>query len=184
MQKILKKFIVLLGCLLSLSACGDGTTSWQEQVKLLDGRVIVVTQKRLLQQGQLTRDAWLTINLPEFSSKPIEWHEALEPLVLNVFAGRLYLVTIPSTKREFVRYGSPLPTYIGYVWNDGVWRRINFSEIPQEIYDTNMLVTWTPQDLHGLMLLARKNSRELNGSDLIHRDLKRINPSTNLGQNG
>jgi len=70
MPKLFFKFMFLMGCLMSINACSGNTTTWDEEVKLLDGRIIVVTQKRLM-QGLLTRDAWLTINLPQISQEPI-----------------------------------------------------------------------------------------------------------------
>ena len=71
---------------------GPGYVEWQEEVKLNDGRVIVVTQKKKCSEGYtgqnwatcIAREAWVTINLPEFSDKPIVWHEHLKANVVNV----------------------------------------------------------------------------------------------------
>jgi hypothetical protein len=48
-----------------LGGCSDNTITWQEEVKLLDGRVITVTQKRRIQES-IEREAWLTFKLPDF----------------------------------------------------------------------------------------------------------------------
>ena len=40
------KLLIILQCGVSLTSCADNKVSWQEEVKLLDGRVIVVHQER------------------------------------------------------------------------------------------------------------------------------------------
>jgi len=140
---------------MSINACSGNTTTWDEEVKLLDGRIIVVTQKRLM-QGLLTRDAWLTINLPQISQEPIVWHESLDPMVVNLFNGSLYVVGMPPTEREFHRYGKPVPSYIGFRWTGKGWQRIPFNEIPEAIYDANMLVNDLPPKLPKLLTLDEK----------------------------
>jgi hypothetical protein len=140
----------LLGCCMmaSLSACARASTvKWKEDVRLLDGRVIVVTQEKRCEGGDykaktnatcLAREAWVTIRLPEFSSKEIVWHESLDPMVINVYEGRLYIVGSPPTGVEFRKYGATNPPYFGFVWDTQAWQRIPFSNIPQAVYDGNM----------------------------------------------
>ena len=161
---------------MSLNACSGDTQSWDEEVKLLDGRVIVVTQKRLLQNGLLTRDAWLTMKLPEFSAEAIAWHEALRPMILNVFNGKLYIVAYPPTTRENDRYGNPKSPYIGYLWNGSAWERIEFLDIPESIYDANLLIR-IPDRYIRLMTLDQKNSKSMNNSIELPKRLKRIDPT-------
>jgi hypothetical protein len=145
----------LLGCcmLLSLSACAE-TLKWKEDVRMLDGRVIVVTQEKRCGGGDykaktdatcLAREAWVTINLPEISNKEIVWHESLDPMSINVYEGKLYIVGRPPTSFEFRKYGAVNPPYIGFVWSGGDWQRIPFSSIPKAIYDGNMLIESIPK---------------------------------------
>ena len=84
----------------ALAACSK-TVEWNEEVKLNDGRVIVVTQKRRCEGGDynaktgascVARESWLTLKLPEFSDKDIVWHESLKPMVVNIHLRRLYVV--------------------------------------------------------------------------------------------
>lgn len=74
------------------------TVVWDEEVRLLDGRVIVATQKRRCEGGDYqapskasctARESWLNLRLPEFSDSEIVWHESLKPMVLNVPGGQL-----------------------------------------------------------------------------------------------
>src|SRR5271156_2486460 len=100
MQRAYKVLLAVCGLisggLLSLTACGGpDSITWQEEVKLNDGRVIVVTQKKRCEGAYtggnyascITREAWLTIALPEFSSQPMVWHESLDPMVVNIDGG-------------------------------------------------------------------------------------------------
>src|SRR5438045_908977 len=123
---------------------------WQEEVRLSDGRIIVATQKKSCQRpvqtnnsfGCIDRESWLTVSLPEFSSVPITWHEYLHPRVINVHKEHLYVIGEAPTSQEARLYGiyaQPISPYIGFVWENGLWKRISFEKIPAEIYSTNML---------------------------------------------
>lgn len=176
-------FCVLPGCAGSLT--GPEYKTWQEEVKLSDGRVIVVTQKKRCQGAYtggnyascIAREAWLTINLPEFSTQEIVWHEKLSPRVVNIYKRRLYIVGFPPTGYEFDLYGKPQPPYIGFVFENGQWKRIPFEAIPEEIYDSNMLLGAFPPDGITFLTLAQKESREINGRPTIGKHHKRIDPA-------
>lgn len=169
---------------LQLAACSN-TVQWDEEVKLNDGRVIVVTQKKRCEGGDysasvnascLAREAWLTIRLPEFSDKAIVWHERLDPMVVNVHQGQLYVVGDPPTTLEFRAYGASNPPYVGFVWRDGAWKRIPFIEIPEAIYDRNMLIESIPKNTKGFLSLERKLSEAENGDARYPRSVRRIDP--------
>jgi len=171
-----RKFILLvtiLGCLMNLAACSPYVT-WKEEVKLNDGRVIVVEQKKRA-EGDIAREAWLTIDLPEFSAQPIIWHQNLEPFVVNIDDGRLYVVGFPPTGLEIEQYGNQAPPFIGFVWENGKWNRIPFNKIPEAIYDTNMLLEGLPPKGTTFLTLKKKSSPEMNG-DVRLQYLWRLNP--------
>ncbi len=127
----------MLASVSMIGGCGSNTITWQEEVKLLDGRIITVTQKRRIVEN-IEREAWLIFKLPEFSDKEIVWHENLDTMVLNVYQNKLYVVGTPGTIIEYNQYGRPEPFYIGYRYDNGQWVRIPFNEIPVAIYDANM----------------------------------------------
>ena len=158
------------------------TASWKEEVKLLDGRVITITQKRRYESvytgqdyGSVVREAWLTFQLPEFSNKDIIWHENLEPQVLNFHNGGLYVVGVAPTGLEFDQYGKPRPPYIGFRYQAGKWLRIPFAEIPEAIYDTNLWIENVPPNKSGHVSFADK-AAEMQDPELS-RHYKRIDPS-------
>jgi hypothetical protein len=83
MRKQFCQLVIVLGILMNLTACSN-TFSWDEEVKLLDGRIITVQQKRRFDDSRMPREAWLSFKLQEFGNKEILWHEALATMVLNV----------------------------------------------------------------------------------------------------
>jgi hypothetical protein len=137
MRKQFCQLVIVLGILMKLTACSN-TSSWDEEVKLLDGRIITVQQKRRFDDSRMPREAWLSFKLQEFGNKEILWHEALATMVLNVHQGKLYVVGIPHGILEYRQYGSPEPYYIGFRYDNGQFVRIPFNEIPEAIYDANM----------------------------------------------
>lgn len=163
---MLKKIILFAAtlCLINLAACSPYTT-WDEEVKLNDGRVIVVEQKRRM-EGIFVRETILRIKLPEFSAPPIVWDEMLFPLILNVDGGKLYIVGQPPTGRETDFYNCPEHGYVGFIWDtdNAKWKRIPFNQIPERIYDSNLLFEKSvPPDGITFLSLARKNASDLNG---------------------
>jgi hypothetical protein len=156
-----------------MEGCSGNTGTWQEEVKLLDGRVITVTQKRRY-EGRVPREHWLTFKLQEFGDQDISWHENLRPQVLNVYQGKLYVVGMPFTGQEFRMYGNPDPSYLGYRYEAGEWQRIPFDEIPLAIYDTNLLIANAPPNGAKFVTFAIK-AEEMKDETLIGPHT-RINP--------
>jgi hypothetical protein len=188
LRKIIR-FVCLAGGLMSFSACSTAPdfVIWQEEVRLNDGRVVVVTQKRKCEGAYtggnyaycIAREAWLTINLPQFSAQEIVWHEHLQPMILNIYEGKLFVVGTPPSEQEFHLYGSERPPYFGFVWDGGNWKRIPFKEIPEQIYDSNLLMNGVGIPPSGMTYLPldKKESREMNGDLTLGKEYKRIDPS-------
>ncbi len=190
MLKPVMCLIYLLGMVLFLSGCASAGTSrthfvsWQEEVKLNDGRVIVATQKRLCERaytGQevvncIERESWITVSLPEFSKQPIVWNQRLMPHILNIHNGKLYVVGWPPTQFEFKFYGSPRPPYVGYRFDGESWVRIPFKEIPLPIYDTNLVVD-IGSFKSKLLTLTLKATTGFNGDPNISREQIKIDPN-------
>jgi hypothetical protein len=186
---------LLLICTLLVSGCAtalpqhDNFKEWLEEVKLNDGRVIVVTQKKRCEGAYtggnyapcIAREAWLTINLPEFSDKPIIWHENLSPRVVNTHGGRLFVVGAFPTRREYKLYGEPQPPYISFVWKEDSWQRIPFEAVPESIYDVNMLMEGIPPKGITFLSITKKESSEVNGDRRIRKSQRRLDPSRKWG---
>ena len=108
------------------------------------------------------------------------WTENLSPLVLNIHEKKLYVIGEPPTGREFRLYNKPQPPYIGFVFENGQFKRIPFESIPKEIYDINMLIEAIPPSKIDYLNLAKKENITnaiLDGNPPAIRELnKRIDP--------
>ena len=176
MFKKIVQLIVISGCLMNLDACSFSPfVTWKEEVKLNDGRIIVVEQKKH-DIGGIAREAWLTINLPEFSAQPIVWHENLDPLIVNIDGGQLYVVGFPPTPVEGRKYDCPQPPYVGFVWENLAWKRIPFEKIPERIYQVNMLADSFPPKGIDFLTVQRKTGEDLGRRATLPPGLKRIDP--------
>ena len=175
--------LLIIGCASASPKQGE-FREWQEEVKLNDGRVIVVTQKKRCEGAYtgneyapcIAREAWLTINLFEFSAQPTMWHENLSPRVVNIHNGQLFVVGAFPTQREFKLYGAPQPPYIGFVWRDDSWQRIPFEAIPDAIYDVNMLMEGIPPGGIKYLSIEKKESKAINGDRRIRKSSRRLSP--------
>lgn len=181
---MLKKIILLVLCTglaLFIVKFISGRVFWDEEVKLNDGRVIVVSRSMRcpgrMYPACFAREEWLTINLPEFSPAPILWHEHLELMILNVDKGQLYLVAKPPYEREYNLYGQPEPFYIGYLWTENHWVRIPFAQIPVAIYDTNLLINNNLGEDSSFISLEKKAGQEFNGAFTLLSRARRIDPT-------
>ena len=148
---------------------------WKEEVKLSDGRTIVVEQKRRF-DGRVAREAWVEFTVPGISEKTLTWHESLSPLVLNVSGGKLYMVAYPPSAREQNKYGNPPHGYVAFEWNNGEWKRIPFEAVPTAIDDANLLIWPVPNNESRLLTLAEKNGPDYNGNAKVQAELKHLRP--------
>lgn len=192
LQRVKTLFFITSIVTLSLTSGCDKTVQWKEEVKLNDGRIVVVTQKKRCEGGDyrankdatcIARESWLTVRLPEFSDSDIVWHETLKPMVINVDEGQLYVIGLPPTSLEFRNYGAPNPPYIGFRWSNSDWIRINFTEIPKSIYETNMLIENIPRNRTSLLRLAVKDSELENGNSMYPAYFRRIDPKFKISIN-
>ena len=170
MTKIFNAMVLSLG-LGSLAGCAQ-TVEWKEDVKLLDGRVVTVTQKKWCRGGDyndkvkatcLARDAVVTMRFAEFSDKEITWHERLDPMIINVYEGKLYIVGVPPTTVEFRYYGAVNPPYYGFVWSGVKWELMPFQSIPVAIYNRNMLIGSIPETRTDHVSLEQKRIESIGG---------------------
>lgn len=157
-----------------IGGCGDNTQTWTEEVKLLDGRVITVTQRRRTDIENVAREFWLTFKLAEYGNQEIVWHTNLLPRVINIFQNTVYVVGVPNTEREFRQYGNPNPSYLGYRYEAGKWQQIPFSEIPVAIYDTNLLISNEPPK--GMTFVSFAVKADEFKDETMPQYLKRIDP--------
>ncbi|MCA3034553.1 MAG: hypothetical protein ING33_04975, partial [Rhodocyclaceae bacterium] len=97
--------IVVITIVLAIGALGYAWydarfPSWREEVRLSDGRVISVNQKRDFIEGRGTRRTWLTFSLPEMGGEQT-WEQLLYPSIIDVADGKVYVIGRPSGSLQF-----------------------------------------------------------------------------------
>ena len=106
--------------------------SWYEEVRLLDGRIITVHQKREVYENYGTNQSWVEIDLPELGGKQV-WHSYLMPQRVDVFGGNVYVFGASRGIRQNQFYSYPKNFLVGFKWNGSIFERIPFLSIPEVI---------------------------------------------------
>jgi hypothetical protein len=106
--------------------------SWKEEVKLLDGRVIVVHQKHRYYQNYGTAESWVTFSLPEMGGEQT-WNSYLKPMRIDISGGDVYVFGSPRGSRQVKYYRHPRYFIVAFKWNGYEFERIPFMSVPDPI---------------------------------------------------
>ena len=106
--------------------------SWYEEVRLSDGRIITIKQRRRYYENYGTAESWVTIDLPELGGKRV-WHSFLMPQRIDVHEGKVYVFGQPRGIKQNQYYRYPKNYMVGFVWNGADFVRIPFLSIPENI---------------------------------------------------
>jgi hypothetical protein len=179
-----KTIVLTLILGVGVSACGAGSQSWKEEVQLSDGKVIVIERETIHSRGG---DEWASngsgskpeerkIRFPSLggASEKTEWRSTKKssqtwpekPLVLDVEAGQLIVISILSTS-------SACEIYSKYVHRNGVWVE---EALPEkfEQRETNLMIRDGTDMPKFVDLKTKYKENSTNG----HRgSLKRVGPS-------
>jgi len=139
--------LVLL--LTHLNACaslsGEKRIEWSEDVRLGDGRMIVVKRseeyRHVVDAGAGFREGWLleqsdiSTELPQPIGRRVSWRGSLRPVVLDLQPdGTVYLVGVPASGRAIHEW--KLPRHEFYVvlrLRNETWDRVPLEELPASI---------------------------------------------------
>ena len=103
--------------------------SWYEEVRLSDGRIITIHQKREYFENYGTSQSWVTIDLPELGGKRV-WHSYLMPQRVDVVDGKVYVFGIPRGAKQLEYYRFPKNYMVALLWNGNDFVRIPFLQVP------------------------------------------------------
>lgn len=107
--------------------------SWDEEIKLFDGRMIMVHRAHKFNTEHALIETSLTFDLPEMGGKQT-WREFLYPAIVDVYQGKVYVVgDVRGSLRQFGAYRDPRFLYVAFVYEGGGWTRIPFIEVPQQV---------------------------------------------------
>ena len=154
------------------ASVGTTTIVWDEEVKLHDGRVIVIKRREATGGGGFPITAMNKRGLTKYyefcypemglywKSKP-----SYHPEILGIVNGKAY-VKVPIWGTETCMFHDyPATNAIYYVWEDGGWKKIPYEEFPPEIRRTNLLRNpWGKKpedDAHGLVTQFEKEKRDV-----------------------
>ncbi len=128
---------IVAGCLTGLVGCGDGidVIQWTEDVKMHDGKVIVLERRARAGKWGFPNEHRGALIDQEFWYRPmgIYWKSTLDghykgaAASFEVFDGTAHLFTIGQS-HEFCQ-GKPPDTYVVQVWR---WSKDHWQEIPQD----------------------------------------------------
>jgi hypothetical protein len=169
------------------AACsmGPDPAQWDEEVQLIDGRVIVVRQRRTgesLYDGHAVNaqptKGYLKFLLPEIQTTPIEWSDKFMPLILNVHEGAVYVGGMPFIGRQFQEFKRPRSGWVVQRYNPSTkkWERIPASKTPEPIRKTNLLIDLVPPPEMKLMTMPIKVGKDFNGRNRIHPEVASLDP--------
>lgn len=146
-------------CALSLTHCGSDSSSlgWTEDVKLPDGRVVVL-ERHLDFGGSVTFGGppsggpyWFEFKNPDTGEKVRwEWNkpEYLQTVALQIKDGVPYLLTVPGYGNASEYYKCPNPDYLLFKYQ-GKWVQVPLQEIPFKRIRANMTLSVNHQMVSG-----------------------------------
>lgn len=130
--------------------------SWYEEVRLSDGRIVTIHQKREYFNNYGTTQSWLTIDLPELGGKRT-WHSRLMPQRVDVVDGKVYVFGVPRGILQNEYYQYPKHFIVAYYWNGNEFQRLPFLKIPSVIREQENVYPceWMPRK--GVLKIDRKD---------------------------
>jgi hypothetical protein len=140
---------IVAGCLfLLVQPASARTFEWREEVALHDGGIIVVAWRAQFVPGepfgQMAGAKSFKFNHPT-TGQPIVWENAgkigsrLSPTMLDVDAGRLFLVTRGQSVADYSSLGCPTPPYFVFRYDAGTWVRVPLVDLPTRFWKANLL---------------------------------------------
>lgn len=132
---------------------GLGGTSWKEEVLLHDGSKIIASRTverggwHEIGQQPAIKEGSLSFTLPP-TSEIVTWKSEYNPdvgladfmpLLLDMFQGAVYVVSVPVGCLSYNKWGRPNPPYIVFKYEDKAWKRIPLQELPAEIKTPNLI---------------------------------------------
>lgn len=132
-------------------------TSWEEDVRLVDGRVIVVEQKRKYFDKYGTDQSWLTIDIPELGGQQV-WHSYLIPMRLDVLDGAVYVLGRPRGPKQVAYYRYPKVCIVAFKWNGAEFQRVPLVSVPQRFLQEENVFSCVPQPRRSKVSLQEKDA--------------------------
>lgn len=159
---------------------GTTTLVWDEEVKLHDGRVILIKRREASGGGGFPVSGMNKRGLTQFyefcyPEMGVYWRSNPEyqPEVLGIVGGKAY-VKVPISGGQCKLHDYPATNAIYFVWEGGAWQKIPYEQFPKEIRRTNLLLNawgrYPSGDVRCRLSVEMKEDR-----DSIYVDMKNTN---------
>ncbi len=145
-MKLLAVLILASGL---LAACDwfDRDIKWKQEVRLQDGRTIIVdriskvTGKRFPEGGNYDTHQELALTHPDTGER-IDWSppKGSGPLMVDVDGAKVYFVVRAISVGDYNNLGCPNPPFIVYRYADKQWASISIVELPLRFEKPNLQV--------------------------------------------
>lgn len=131
-------FVALMAALLTTACGGIDTAEWSEEVRLHDGKVIVV--KMMATRGSngfpdSRRGGYRGYEI-QFPSPATTWVEnniaGMVPLAIDLKDGIPYVVVLIGHCNICNALGNPDPSLMIWKWSNGQWQRASYGELPKD----------------------------------------------------
>jgi hypothetical protein len=132
--------------------------SWSEEVRLSDGRVIVVMQRHEVYENYGINQSWVTITLPELGGEQV-WNAYLVPLRVDVDNGKVFVFGAPRGVRQFNFYRKPRNYLVAFQWNGSQFERILFLSVPERLRQEENVFSCVPAGPPKLLTLDQKQKQ-------------------------
>lgn len=134
-----------IAVLLSLTACGK-TIDWKQEVKLHDGRVIVVDRQSKQESMSIPTkgilEPWQQIAFTHpVSGERIVWDlpKGLGLWMLDIEGGTIWTVLKPQSVADYNNWGCPSPPWIVFRRQAGIWQQVTMGDMPSVFVAPNTL---------------------------------------------
>ena len=155
------------------ASVGTTTIVWDEEVKLHDGRVILIKRREATGGGGFPINTMNKRGLTKYyefcyPEMGVYWKSrggpSYHPEILDIVDGKVY-VMVPVTGSETCMFHDyPATNAIYYVWEGGAWKKIPYEQFPKEVRRTNLLQNpWGKKpedDARGLVTQSEKERRD------------------------
>ncbi|MEW6677073.1 MAG: hypothetical protein AB1421_04055 [Pseudomonadota bacterium] len=159
---------------------GTTTLVWDEEVKLHDGRVILIKRREASGGGGFPVSGMNKRGLTQYyefcyPEMGVYWksNPEYQPEVLGIVVGKAY-VKVPISGEQCQVHDYPTTNAIYFVWEAGVWKKIPYEQFPKEIRRTNLLLNawgrYPSGDVRGRLSVEMKEDR-----DSIYGAMRRTN---------
>ncbi len=159
MLKRITKLGLILMMGVSMSACSK---SWKEEVRLHDGKKIIVERVQNLgnrptweSRERAILDETITFSLPETHQK-IVWsmsfrddvpdQNGVNVVLLGIVNNVPYIAGYPAGCIAYNKWKRPNPPQILFKYEGGQWKRITLTEFPPQLTQANVIVGGPPAE--------------------------------------